>query len=126
MNLHTILKYFEDEGVGEIAVNLFRDHIPDDVKKAIGIFCMAPTPIDPYTTVVKGSFQVVVRDTTSESLNLNTKKVIEVFRGGKGLTLADMKFFFIRPEHEPLSFPRSDSSYLEATVSFEFSYIRQT
>lgn len=126
MNLHTMLRYFEDQGIGVIGQDLFREHLPKEVKSGVAIYCMSPTPIDAYTKVVKGSFQAVVRSANHQELSEKSNLVINVFRGGNGLVLADMKFFFIRPEHEPLSFPRSDSSYLEATISFEFSYIRQT
>lgn len=125
MNLQAIVKYLDDEGFGIMGQDLFRDNLPDGIYEGLAVFSITPVPIHPYLGISHGIFQIVGRGTDQDALHIRMKSVSDAFKGGRGLVLDDMKFFFIRPEHEPMFFPRSESDLIEASVSFEFSYIQQ-
>lgn len=126
MNLQKIVKFLDDEGYGIMGEDLFRDNMPDGVNNGLAVFTMSPVLIHPYLGIGQGSFQIVGRGEDQDELHDRMKSVAGAFGGGKGLELGDIKFHYIRAEHEPLMFPRSESDLVEASVSFAFSFNQQT
>lgn len=126
MNTKPLLDFLVDEGHGTPGIDLFRDFLPSDIERGVVILSMTPTPINPYHTARTGEFQIVGRDTDSDRLLEKMEGVSNAFTNRSGLTLGNMKFHFIKPEHEPLMFPKTEADVQEASVSFAFSYIQQT
>ena len=121
MNLAPIVELLEAENFGTIGKDLFRNFMPHDVREGLLVTIQMPVEIDRYLNYCKGSFQVVARGTDWESPRLVMVDVSKVLCG-EGLSLGDMYFYFMRPRHEPLIFPKSEGDLIEASVNFDFIY----
>lgn len=124
MNLQPILEHLQAQGLGEIGKTLFRHKMPHEVPAGLLLASQTPIQIHPYLEAVrKGSFQVIARGATEDEVEQRLNQVSEIL-SVQGLVLGGMRFFYIRPEHEPLIFPRSESDFVEASVDFAFVYVR--
>lgn len=101
-------------------VSLFHSHMPADVKSGVLVMTRVPILIDPYTGMRKGTFQVVCRDlkiTLAHDMATAIMKAI----ASEGVITGGVDFRFIKPQHEPLAFPRTEGAQFEAAVNYTFA-----
>ncbi len=121
MDLMPIVQYLEHEGLGTIGKDLFRNHMPAQVDEGLLVTCQMPIVIDRYIGVCRGSFQVIARSPDWERPRLKMIEVTNVLNG-QGMILGNMLFHYIKPRHEPMLFPKSESDLVEASVNFDFVF----
>jgi len=126
MKLEGIQDYLEAEDVGETGVDLFINHMDDEVKE--GVVLMSPltgTYIDhELPNYRKGSFQVIVRARDYESGDELARTISDLLTlENTRTTIDDMAIKYMRPKHEPIVFPRLQGGGLEFSVNFEVAYV---
>lgn len=121
MKLETaVVGVIELAGKGISGKTLFHTHMPAGKGEGVLVLSRVPVSIDPYTGLKKGTFQVITRSTnvlTSHSLAVEIMKVLET----EGAKHGEVDFKFIKPQHEPLVFPRTDGGQFEASVNYNFA-----
>lgn len=99
---------------------LFHSHMPADVKSGVLVMARVPVPIDLYSGMRKGSFQIVCRDlkiVLAHDLATSVMKAI----ASEGVIVGGVDFKYIKPQHEPLVFPRTEGAQFEAAVNYLFA-----
>jgi hypothetical protein len=88
----------------------------------IGILVMTRVQIlvDPYTGMRKGTFQVICRDLEIVPAHDRATSLIKAIVT-EGVKVGEVTFNFIKPQHEPLVFPRTEGAQFEAAVNFNFA-----
>jgi len=123
VNLEHIVDYLHQSGVGVKGKTLFAYSMP---KQPNGILVLARSPISihPYQKGRSdGTFQVAVRGTRYEEITAKADEVVSALTG-EGLVMGTLHFLSVMPIHQPLIYPRSDGSMLEASVNFNFIVIQ--
>lgn len=116
----SIVLQIADQGLGIPGQSLFHSHMPAGTGKGILVMARVPVMIDMYTGLRKGTFQVVCRAPTILEAHELSTQVMAVLTT-EGAKLGEVNFFFIKPEHEPLVFPRTEGSQFEASVNYNFA-----
>jgi len=120
---------FEDSLIQHIATNfpavvpgvsLFHSHMPADVVSGVLVMARVPVLIDPYTGMRKGTFQVICRDLKITLAHDRASAIIEAIVS-EGVVVGGVNFRFIKPQHEPLVFPRTEGAQFEAAVNYNFA-----
>lgn len=115
-----IVQALVDANVGQIGKTVFHTHMPANVLRGVLVLARVPIMIDKYTTTRKGDFQVVARAATildAHELALQAVAALTT----EGATIGEVRFHFIKPEHEPLVFQRTEGSQFEASVNYNFA-----
>lgn len=99
---------------------LFHSHMPADIKSGVLVMARVPIEIDLYTGMRKGTFQVVCRDI---KITLAHDKATAIMKAiaSEGVVVGGVDFRFIKPQHEPLVFPRTEGAQFEAAVNYTFA-----
>jgi hypothetical protein len=123
MNLEPILDYIASRGLGVKGVDLFAHSMPAKVKNGVMVMINSPATIHPYQKCKRnGTLQVMVRGVTYGDIG-NKAEAISSLLDAEGLVLGGLKLLIIYPLHEPMIYPRSEGSLLEASVNFNFTYV---
>ena len=99
---------------------LFHSHMPGEV--VVGTLIMARVPImkDLYSGMRKGTFQVICRDLKIALAHDRASAIMKAVES-EGVIVGGVNFRFIKPQHEPLAFPRTDGAQFEASVNYTFA-----
>lgn len=120
---------FEDSLIQHIAANfptlvpgrsLFHSHMPADVVSGVLVMARVPVMVDPYTGMRKGTFQVVCRDLKIVLAHDRATAIMKAI-ASEGVVVGEVDFRFIKPQHEPLVFPRTEGAQFEAAVNYTFA-----
>lgn len=115
-----VVAIIQQAGLGVPGKTLFHTHMPANVPKGILVMARVPVMIDKYTGLRKGPFQVIVRAATIvEAHALATQLMSALATEGK--RQGPVRFLFIKPEHDPLVFPRTEGGQFEASVNYTFA-----
>ena len=132
MNLDVVTSILEAAGVGRLGIDLFQDHMPDDVP----VGCMVRLPVDSIavsgylpTYFRSGKVQAIVRAPSYEVGKALAGKVFKVltidqrteFKGEEGELL--MLIHHLRPTALPVSYARTPGNLTEWSVNFTGSYV---
>lgn len=115
-----LIATIKDAGLGVIGTTLFQSHMPAECKAGILVLARVPIMIDPYTGLRKGPFQVIVRAPKITEAHQKATLVMKALMT-EGTQKGGVTFKFIKPEHEPLVFPRTEGSQFEASVNYNFA-----
>uniref|UniRef100_A0AAU6W111 Uncharacterized protein n=1 Tax=Pseudomonas phage Nican01 TaxID=3138540 RepID=A0AAU6W111_9CAUD len=116
----SIVATIQQAGLGQPGKTLFHTHMPASVNKGIMVMARVPVMIDPYTGLRKGTFQVVVRAATIVEAHALAVQIMPVLTT-EGAKRGEVRFLFIKPEHDPLVFPRTEGGQFEASVNYNFA-----
>jgi len=123
MNLEPFVDYLADNGVGIKGTTLFGYSLPADVKTGVAVISNATITREPYQKGRRdGTIQVIVRGTSYDDIEKRAESVSTLL-DAQGLVLGSIKILKIYPLHEPLIYPRSEGSLLEASVNFNITYV---
>lgn len=120
---------FEDSLVEHIAASvtglipgssLFHSHMPADVVSGVLVMARVPVMNDLYTGMRKGTFQVICRDVKIVLAHDRATAIMKAI-ASEGVVVGGVNFRFIKPQHEPLVFPRTEGAQFEAAVNYIFS-----
>lgn len=118
MNLQSFVDHMELNGFGVSGVDLFRENMPAECDRGYLFIILMPVSIDPYTHLRRGEFELIARSGDSDEAKKMVFDAIESL-SMSNRNVGDEMYYYIRPKHEPLTFPRSDGSHIEASVTFE-------
>ena len=124
MDTKPLLNYMQDQGLGTIGVDLFRDNMPTSSRVPRGILITNQTRTKIHPDVrgyVHGLFEITVREESFDAARQSADSVIDVM-SSYGVTIGNMRFLFIRAYNTPLVYPVSDGSLVEASVLFDFKF----
>jgi len=101
-------------------VSLFHSHMPAGIASGVLVMTRVPIEVGLYTGMRNGTFQVVCRDV---SIPLAHDKASEIIKAisSEGVRVGTVNFRFIKPQHEPLVFPRTEGAQFEAAVNYIFA-----
>ncbi|ATW57955.1 hypothetical protein CNR34_00022 [Pseudomonas phage nickie] len=115
-----IVALIQQSGLGIPGKNLFHTHMPAGNAKGILVMARVPVMIDPYTDLRKGTFQVIVRAANILDASGLATQLMPVLTT-EGARQGGVRFLFIKPEHDPLVFPRTEGGQFEASVNYNFA-----
>ena len=115
-----LVAIIKDAGLGVVGSSLFQSHMPAECKAGALVLTRVGIMVDPYTGLRKGPFQVIVRAGTIVEAHTRASAIIKALTT-EGTTKGGVTFKFIKPEHEPLVFPRTEGSQFEASVNYNFA-----
>lgn len=117
--LATHLRAQNIPGIGQ---NVFSGSIPQEVKVALMVAAM-PVSIDPELPGYhKGRVQLISRAKTSLlAEELATAGMNELTISSQDV--GNIYINYLRPVHLPVSFPRSNGDYYEASVNFDICFL---
>lgn len=122
MDTKPVAQFLEDEGFGNLGVNIFRDNMPAKAIPALLVTQQTADRIHPDVDCYAiGVFEVVAREKTFDAARATLNSVTDVMNGGK--TLGNMRFLHLRALNTPLVYPVTDADQVEASVLFEFRFI---
>lgn len=121
MDLTPLVQHLENEGLGTIGQDLFRNNMPASVNEGLVVVTQMPIIIDSYLGTCKGSFQIIARASDYDTPRLKMTEVM-IAMNGQGAIHGDMLFHFIKARNEPMIFPKSEGDQIEASVNFDFVY----
>lgn len=115
-----VVARIQQSGLGIPGKTLFHTHMPAGVGKGVLVMARVPVMIDPYTNLRKGTFQVIVRAATILDASALAVQLMQVLTT-EGAKQGPVRFLFIKPEHDPLMFPRTEGGQFEASVNYNFA-----
>lgn len=115
-----LIAIIKDAGLGVIGKTLFQSHMPAECKEGALVLTRVGVMIDPYTGLRKGPFQVIVRAGSIVTAHDRASAIMKALMT-EGTTKGGVRFQFIKPEHEPLVFPRTEGASFEASVNYNFA-----
>ena len=116
----TLVAIIQASGLGIPGKTLFHTHMPAGIGAGILVMARVPVMIDPYTDLRKGTFQVIVRAATIQAASGLAEQLMPVLMT-EGAKHGEVRFLFIKPEHDPLVFPRTEGGQFEASVNYNFA-----
>ena len=118
-----LVGFLQDEGFGEAGEDIFAFFMPADKEGLLLLPSQMPIREDRYAPDKRtGDFRLIAR---AEDWDTPARLLTEVSAAlrGEGLTIGNMRFFYIQPSGEPLIYPKSDGDLVEASVSYNVSYV---
>lgn len=122
--LDQLIAKLEDEDVGKPGVNLFKNSMPHAV--TLGIALMGKLQGDMINYELPGyrktGFQLIVR---AKSFSAGEELVQQAVASltFEQLEIGNIKFNYVRPRHDPVSFPTSDGNNTEFSVNFDVCFV---
>lgn len=115
-----VVARIQQSGLGIPGKTLFHTHMPAGHTRGILVMARVPVMIDPYTKLRKGTFQVIVRAATIPDASALAVQLMSALTT-EGAKQGAVRFLFIKPEHDPLVFPRTEGGQFEASVNYNFA-----
>jgi hypothetical protein len=115
-----VVATIQQAGLGIPGRTLFHTHMPAGINTGILVMARVPVGIDPYHGLKKGTFQVIVRAATIDAAYNLANDLMPVLTT-EGAVRGEVNFRFIKPEHDPLVFPRTEGGQFEASVNYNFA-----
>lgn len=122
-----------DSGYGEVGVNLFREHMPGDVK--VGIMLKSPLsgiPVDPYLPGFhKTPLQIIVRHVDPGAGEIMAKNVMKLLSTEVASAYpanserGPLILHRLMPDRLPIRFPRLEGNGYEWSLNFRAAYVVQ-
>lgn len=122
--LNQLIEKLADEDVGKPGVDLFKNSMPYSV--SLGIALMGKLNGDMINYELPGyrktGFQLVVRalDFDEGEELIQTAMNALTFENQQ---IGNIKFNYVRPRHDPVSFPTSDGNNTEFSVNFDACFV---
>lgn len=123
--VETLAATLQEKGLGQIGVDIFANNMPAIVNLAIGLFGKLTGDTIDYELkgFRKTTFQLVVRcQLPTEGKNL-IKQAADAITFEKAIELPGFHINYIRPRHDPVSYPISDGNKTEFSVNFDACYV---
>jgi len=123
--LLAIGEYLQDNGFGQLGVDVFVYNMPDAVSSGILILDDDgnPTEIDEYIpNLRKSHFRMIVRCSDYQT-GYGIAKELRNRLNFYNVTIGDYRFLRLRPTYDPVAYPVSDSDVIEVSVNFWAAYI---
>jgi len=123
--IENIVTYLRSLDIAPVGVSVFRQTIPAGVSPAVGVFLsLTGIKIDQeLPNYHNDSLQLIIRaDTYSAAY-----EIAESFSAALDIgeqEVGSLHVNYLRPRHLPAVFPRSDGDYYEASVNFDFNFVR--
>lgn len=105
--------------------NLFVDRLPDVITDGVLLTDngTSGTEIDTYIPGMrKGRFQVIVRSTDKHAGRVLAESIANKVCVDGQLDAGEVRFFYIKPISEPISFPTAVSGLFEHSINFLTAY----
>lgn len=123
MNFEAIVQRLEDAGLGKAGENLFISFMPDGMP---GIL-LRPYPggvsIDHYLPGFrKDKFMMIVRGSDYVETRELAEAAVKAITVVQRTTLGGSLFQYMRPKHDPFSFPHSKGQLIEFLVNIDCCY----
>lgn len=131
MRIDIIEKILQDAGVGAPGESMFSHQIPADMRQGI----MLKMPLDGFTVdnylpgFYKGSFQVIVRATTSAEGEAKCREVIKALVRNQSQDFYDapgklaMRIDMLILDKLPIRYPRQESNAIEWSINFNVVFV---
>jgi hypothetical protein len=126
--LQDLLGRLEEEGVGKRSGKdgtLFVNSMPQSIK--LGVALMGKLTGDPIDYELpkyrKTGFQLVVRAQNYQQGEELVKAAVEALTITRPTALEEHRVNYVRPKHDPVSFPVSDGNNTEFSVNFDAVYV---
>lgn len=123
MNIEPIVDHLVANGIGRKGVDIFGHSFPATVVNGVLVVSNSPIKRHAYQKGRRdGSIQILVRGVNYNDIQVKAESIANLL-DAEGLVLGGIKFLNINPTDDPLVYPRSEGSQLEASVNFNFTSI---
>lgn len=126
MNLEPIAEYLEAQAAGTTGVDIFVYEMPHGVKSGVALLnSLSGTPIDhELPGYYKAPFQIVVRNPNYQAAEAKATEVMNLLTFERQV-IGTMSFQYLRPNHLPVGYPRSDGDEVEFSINFSSCFVVQ-
>ena len=123
--LDEMAAHLENEGVAQAGKTVFTNSLPSEVILGIGLFGkLTGDPIDHEVPGLrKTSFQLVVRCQNFDEGYELIQQAMDALTITKERSLPEFHINYVRPKHDPVSYPVSDGNLIELSVNFDACYV---